>query len=57
MFFVDPYLDPNCLQRLSAEDESHCYQGKSSMTFFKALDVLIFPVLHFVNTTPLILVG
>ena len=27
--FVGPDLDPNCLQRLSAEDKSCCWQGNS----------------------------
>ena len=26
---VSPDLDPNCLQRLSADDKSHCQQEKS----------------------------
>ena len=25
---VGPDLGPNCLQKLSADDKSHCYQGK-----------------------------
>ena len=26
---VGPNLDPNCLQRLSADDKGHCKQGKN----------------------------
>ena len=29
--FVGPYLGQNCMQRLSADDKSRCYEGCSNM--------------------------